>query len=238
MNRYKTVTTIVIIIIGLFSSCVDDADLAINGNKNNEEPDGISMATPDGGKLKSALEAPIRSALGEPSISLDTFQLLIAGLVDSSYSLSWKEIQDLPATDTDTMIMYCVEGWEVWGIWKGVLIKDLLEKAGVQDKGDFVLFASPDGYQTALPISYLEKYNAMLAYQVNNSPLQKHDGFPLRLIAFGKFGYKWAKWINKLTVIEESQPGYWEMFGYSDQGDVPMPRRKFYEGNGIKPLEY
>ena len=89
-----------------------------------------------------------------------------------------------------------------------------------------------------MPISYLEKYNAMLAYQVNNSPLQKQDGFPLRLIAFGKYGYKWAKWICQLTVIEESQLGYWEKLGFSDQGDVSMDRRRFYEGDSIRPLKY
>lgn len=229
MNKYHTIFIIAILLIGLFPGCGDDS---------NEEPDGISMVTPDGGKLKSALEGPIRSALGEPAISLETFRLKVDGLVDASFSLSFGEIQELPATSTDTMIMYCVEGWEVWGIWKGVLIKDLFDKAGVQNGGEFVLFASPDGYQTAMPISYLVKYNAMLAYQVNNSPLQKHDGFPLRLIAFGKFGYKWAKWINKLTVIEKSQLGYWERYGYSDQGDVPVKRRRFYEGDGIEPLDY
>ena len=76
-------------------------------------------------------------------------------------------MQVLPATYTDTMIMYCVEGWEVWGIWKGVLIKDLLDKADVQDDGEFVLFTSRDGYQTALPISYLEKYDAMMAFHLD-----------------------------------------------------------------------
>jgi DMSO/TMAO reductase YedYZ molybdopterin-dependent catalytic subunit len=94
-------------------------------------------------------------------------------------------------------IMYCVEGWEVWGNWKGILIKDLLDKAHLQSDGEYILFESRDGYKTALPISYLENYNAMLAYWVNNALLQKQDGFPLRLIAFGKYGYKWAKVLRR-----------------------------------------
>lgn len=94
------------------------------------------------------------------------------------------------------------------------------------------------GYKTALPISYLEKYNSMLAYQVNYGPLQDHDGFPLRLIAFGKYGYKWAKWVSKLRIINESQLGYWEKLGFSDQANVSLDRRRYYEGDSIKPLEY
>lgn len=159
--------------------------------------DATTMVTPNGGKLNPAETGPVRSALGVPDIDLNTFQLEITGLVDSSFSLSWEEIQAMPESNTDTIIMYCVEGWEVWGSWKGILVKDLLDKAHLQAKGDYVLFECAEGYTTALPISYLLKYNAILAYQVNDSPLQVHDGFPLRLVAFGKFGYKWAKWVKK-----------------------------------------
>lgn len=238
MKRLKIGAITAIILAGLFSSCGEDKDLVIHESNTNQETDGITMATPDGGKLKSAEEGPVRSALGEPTIHLETYQLTIAGLVDSAYSLSWEDITELPAAYTDTIIMYCVEGWEVWGNWKGVLIKDLLDIAHVDPDGKFILFECKEGYKTALPISYLEKYDAMLAYQVNNAPLQNRDGFPLRLIAFGKFGYKWAKWVTKLTVMNESQIGYWEKQGFSDQADVPLYRRRYYEGDSIKALEY
>jgi len=117
-------------------------------------------------------------------------------------------------------------------------VKDLLDKANVQQKGKYVLFHSVDGYKTALPISYLEKYSALLAYQVNGKPLKVNDGFPLRLIAFGKYGYKWAKWVDKLDVIYQSMLGYWENYGYSDKADVPIQRRRYYEGSNVKLLNY
>jgi len=238
MKRFRIHTIIAIILISSLSSCVDDKEFVPHETIPIERTDGITMATPNGGKLKSAEEGPVRSALGEPTIYLETYQLTITGLVDSSYSLSWEDIIELPAAFTDTIIMYCVDGWEVWGNWKGVLIKDLLDRAHVDTDGKFILFECKEGYKTALPISYLKKYNAMLAYQVNRGQLQNHDGFPLRLIAFGKFGYKWAKWVTKLTVMNESQIGYWEKQGFSDQADVPLYRRRYYEGDSIKPLEY
>ena len=79
-------------------------------NGNNENIDITTMATPNGGKLKSAENGPVRSALGQPNIDLNTFTLEITGLVDSSFSLSWEQINNLPAVFSDTIIMYCVEG--------------------------------------------------------------------------------------------------------------------------------
>ena len=221
------------------TSCKDKKMVNIhNGVVDNGNFDITTMAAPNGGKLRAAEDGPIRSALGQPKIDLNTFTLEVTGLVDSSFSLNWEEINRVPAVFSDTMLMYCVEGWEVWGNWIGILVKDLLDKAHVRQEGKYILFGCVDSYTTALPISYLEKYNAMLAYQVNGSPLKEHDGFPLRLIAFGKYGYKWAKWVNKLEVMNQSQIGYWEAYGYSDRADVPIERRRFYEGSNAKPLEY
>lgn len=238
LRRFRFLLIQIILLTVFLSACGDDKDPVIHEANPDKVPDGITMATPNGGELKSALDGPVRSALGEPAINLATYQLTISGLVDSSFALSMEEIKEMPASFTDTMIMYCVEGWEVWGNWKGVLIKDLLDIAHPQADGEYILFECRDGYKTALPVSYLNKYNAMLAYQVNNAPLLKHDGFPLRLIAFGKYGYKWAKWVTKLSVMSESELGYWELQGFSDQANVLLDRRRFYEGDTVKPLVY
>lgn len=238
MKRSITLTIIAVVLFGSLLSCSEEKFPDTHGNHTGGEPDAYTMATANGGELKPAMEGPVRAALGIPTIDLTTFTLTVTGMVDSSYSLSWEEIQGMESVTTDTMIMYCVEGWEVWGVWKGVLIRDLLEQARVQEGGDYILFDCRDGYQTALPVSYLLKYNTLLAYQVNNAPLQTQYGFPLRLIAFGKYGYKWAKWIYKLTVIDKSQPGYWEKLGFSDQANVSLDRRRFYEGDTVRPLEY
>lgn len=223
-----------VLVFALFN-CGDDKTTY---PKTRETVDGKSMATPGGGILKTAESGPVRSALGVPEIDINTFQLEIYGLVDSAFSLSWAEILNWPATYSDTIIMYCVEGWEVYGNWKGILVRDLLDKARVRPEGDYILFECAEGYKTALPVSYLIKYDALLAYEVNNAPLRMHDGFPLRLIAFGKFGYKWAKWVNRLKVTNRSEIGYWERQGYSDRADVPVARRKFYEGDNAEPLKY
>ncbi len=200
--------------------------------------DVTSMATPNGGRLKPAEEGPVRSALGQPDIELDSFRLSVSGLVDSAFSLSWGEIQDWPSVYSDTILMYCVDGWEVWGNWRGILVNDLLREARLEENGAHVMFHSVDGYSTSLPVSYIEKYNTLLAYEVNGSHLADYDGFPLRLIAFGKYGYKWAKWVNWLEVVAEPLPGFWESAGYDNRADVPLERRRYYEGPDAEPLDY
>ena len=200
--------------------------------------DVTTMATPKGDKLKPAEGGPVRSTLGKPEVDLDSFQLSISGLVDSPFSLTWEEIQERPAVYTGKMLMYCVEGWEVWGDWKGIPVKDLLQEASLKDNSQYVMFHCIDGYSTALPIAYLQKYDAILAYEVNGKPLEEKDGFPLRLVAFGKHGYKWAKWVNRLEVIDRSRKGTWETRGYSDRANVRVERRKYYEGQEAEPLDY
>ena len=108
----------------------------------------------------------------------------------------------------------------------------------MRPEGNNVLFRCADGYTTSLPLSYLLKYDIILAYEVNGTPLSVSDGFPLRLIAFGKYGYKWAKWITGMEATEKSVIGYWEGMGYTDKADVPLDRRRYYEGDDAQPLQY
>lgn len=201
MSKLTISISLALFIIALLSGCSPERG-------KNEQTTGTTnfknMLMPDGKKLLSVEDGPVRDIMDEPAVDLDTFKLEITGLVDSSYVLTWDEILEFPAYDTDTMIMYCVEGWEVWGRWKGILVK----------------------------------YKAVLAYSVNGRTLKNSNGFPLRLIAFGKLGYKWAKTVIRLEVKDASQTGFWEGYGYPDKADVPVSRRQYYEGMDVKPLEY
>jgi DMSO/TMAO reductase YedYZ molybdopterin-dependent catalytic subunit len=238
MEKMNINLLLTLFIIVILPNCRPEPTNYAQYSGSNRDIDITNMKTPSGERLLPAEEGPVLSALGEPTIDLDTFKLEITGLVDSSFYLTWHEIRDLPKASSDIILMYCVEGWEVWGRWEGIIVKDLLATARVQSAGEYVLFGSADGYSTSLPISYLEKYNVILAYDVNGSPLKVSDGFPLRLIAFGKYGYKWAKWVNKLKVTDKSELGYWESYGFSDQANVPISRRRYYEGEDVQPLDY
>ena len=233
--RYSIIPKLFLYVLGIIilSHCGASVE-----SPDHRAVDVTTMATPKGEKLRPAEEGPVRSTLGQPKIDLDSFQLSVSGLVDSPFSLTWEEIQEWPGVQTGNMVMYCVESWEVWGNWKGIRVKELLQEASLKDDAEYIMFHCLDGYSTALPIAYLEKYNSILAYEVNGKLLADHEGFPLRLVAFGKYGYKWAKWVTRLEAMDRSKKGTWETRGYSDRANVRIGKRRYYEGADAEPLDY
>ncbi len=63
-----------------------------------------------------------------------------------------------------------------------------------------VIFYSADGYSTSLEKDYLLEKDIILAYRLNDVTLPPERGFPLQLVAEGKYGYKWAKWIVRIEL--------------------------------------
>ena len=54
---------------------------------------------------------------------------------------------------------------------------------------------------------------------MNGVDLPREHGFPLRLVAPGKYGYKWAKWITRIELVDYDEKGYWESRGYPDEAN-------------------
>ncbi|MCR4438477.1 MAG: molybdopterin-dependent oxidoreductase [bacterium] len=227
--RRTACLTLSILLAGLLAGAIAQS----GGGKR----DVTTMAAPRGSRLRPADKGPVRSALGVPKVDLSAYRLTVTGGVDSSLSLDWEQILQLPAVYSDTILLYCVEGWEVWGNWKGILVKDLLRSARPRAGAKYVAFHCMDGYTTCLPLDYVEKQNVLLAFELNGKRLRPDIGFPLRLVAFGKYGYKWAKWVDQVILLRQPTKGYWEKRGYSDEANVPLERRRFYEGQEAKPGE-
>ena len=219
----------------IIASC---ADKSSPQETQNPRIDGFTRATPGGGEFRPAERGPVRDVFEPPPVNLERFQLIIDGEVGTPRTLSWEQILALQAVETDTSIMYCVEGWEVWGVWRGISVSKLISSVSPNPDATHVMFHGIDGYSTALPISYLVKYETLLAYKVNGESLGTNDGYPLRLVAFGLFGYKWAKYVTRMQLINGPKLGFWELYGYNDKAIVALERRKFYEGENALPIEY
>ena len=94
---------------------------------------------------------------------------------------------------------------------------------GIKENVTVVIFYSVDGYSTAHDLDYLIDNNIILAYRINEITLPQERGFPLQLVAEGKYGYKWAKWIDHIELVNSSYKGYWESRGYNNKGDFGGP---------------
>src|SRR5437588_8009551 len=172
------------------------------------------------------------------NIDPDAFSVEIKGKVDKPMKLSLADIKKMPAVDI-VAVNQCsgnsrgffnprVAGGQLGNgamgnaRWKGVPLKTILDKAGVQRAARQVTFNGLDGPVTdktpdfikALDIDHARDGDVMLAYSMNGTDLPVLNGFPLRLIVPGYFGTYWVKHLNEITVIDREFDGFWMKSAY------------------------
>ncbi|MGB8657769.1 MAG: molybdopterin-dependent oxidoreductase [Candidatus Zixiibacteriota bacterium] len=173
-----------------------------------------------GQELSSSSDFSENSIKGPQRIDQGSYRLRITGLVTAPKTYSYDEV--IRHSNYQKIVpLDCVEGWSVNILWEGVLVKDLINQAGVDPRAKIVIFHSYDGYSTSFPLNYIMDRNIIMAYKMNGLPLPPERGFPFELVAEGKWGYKWAKWITEIELSDnEAYRGYWESRGYSNDGDL------------------
>lgn len=159
---------------------------------------------------------------GTQYIDRGSYRLQVDGLVENPRNFTYEEITELPET-SKVVDLNCVEGWSFTAKWTGVKMADLFAETGTQENATTVIFYSADGYSTSLDMDYLLENDVILAYKLNDVTLPLDRGFPLQLVAEGKYGYKWAKWIVRIELSDSPYRGYWEERGYNNRADAGGP---------------
>jgi DMSO/TMAO reductase YedYZ molybdopterin-dependent catalytic subunit len=186
-----------------------------------------SPYTPPPGEVEATELTPIsqqrNNALsGTQVINNETYQLVVDGLVDNALSLNYTDLLAYPQvsklTDLD-----CVEGWGFTAKWTGPTIDSIFADAKVKPEARIAIFYTADaseGY-TSLDLSYIQEKNIIIALKDNDITLPPNRGFPFQVIAEGKYGYKWAKWVTRIELsADTSFRGYWESRGYSNDANI------------------
>jgi DMSO/TMAO reductase YedYZ molybdopterin-dependent catalytic subunit len=173
-----------------------------------------------GKDLSSVTDFRENSIDGPQFIDIETYSLSIDGLVNTPVEYAYDEVLEHTAY-RKVVTLHCVEGWSVDILWEGVLLKDLFDEVGVKDSATTVIFYSYDGYSTSLPLDWIVDKNIMIAYKMNDLVLPPERGYPFQLVAESKFGYKWAKWITRIELSDDTDyEGYWESREYSNEADT------------------
>ena len=150
-------------------------------------------------------------------MSLDTWELSVADEVGRSRSWSWAEFQRLPVERFTTDI-HCVTKWSKLGTsWEGVSLDTLL--ADVETSADYALVTSYGGYTTNLPLEDLMDGKAWVAFGYDGEPLHPEHGGPARLLVPHLYLWKSAKWVRRIQLLNQDEPGFWESLGYHNYGD-------------------
>lgn len=152
---------------------------------------------------------------GYPEMTAADYRLTVTGMVDTELSLSLTDLAALPQTGL-TKDFQCVTGWRVEDVpWSGVLLKDVLAAAGVDDGALALSFTSFDGaYTESLTLDQAEKDIVLVATSMFGAPIEVRHGAPVRLYVVPMYGYKSIKWLSGIEVGRKVIPGYWEERGY------------------------
>lgn len=150
------------------------------------------------------------------------YRLKVFGLVDMPLALSLPELRALPSR-TQITRHDCVEGWSCIGKWKGAPLGALLDQAKPKANAKYVVFHCADSYDNNDERYYESIYlheahhpQSILAYDMNGKILDVAHGAPLRVRLERKLGYKMAKYILGLELVEsldaigKGKGGYWE----------------------------
>jgi DMSO/TMAO reductase YedYZ molybdopterin-dependent catalytic subunit len=139
-------------------------------------------------------------------IDVSSYELRVRGLVETPLRLDYADLVDGP-TATEEALLDCTSGWYTVQSWGGIRVGDLLDSVAVDESAAYVRFVSVTGYRWSLPIE--EARDALLATHVGGERLTHGHGAPVRLVAPGRRGFQWVKWVTRIDVRERSDPAQW-----------------------------
>jgi DMSO/TMAO reductase YedYZ molybdopterin-dependent catalytic subunit len=179
------------------------------------DPTGLSGLIPGGGWRYYTVSD------GYPGVDHSTYRLNVVGLVDKPLHLSLDDLQALPRTKL-VRDFQCVTGWRVPKVhWSGVRLADVLAAAEVHRSAGAVQFVSFDGvYTECLTMAQAMRSDVLVADTMESAPVTRNHGGPVRMLVAPMYGYKSCKWLSGIRVVPHVIPGYWENFGYDEDGWV------------------
>lgn len=161
----------------------------------------LAPRRPDIGPQGFPVNRTAASARVMPAAFDPAYRLVVTG--PRPFELSLDELRALPQHDAELPIT-CVEGWSASARWRGVRVRDLLERAGAPDRAEArVVSLEPEGiYRTSrVGRAHAADELTLLALEVNGEPLALDHGYPLRLIAPNRPGVLQTKWVTRLEVL-------------------------------------
>ena len=152
------------------------------------------------------------------------WNISIEGEVEKPISLSMEEITEMFLSEERVYRLRCVEGWSMIIPWMGFSLSELLSKVVLTSKAKFVEFESiydPDQmkgqrypvlkwpYVEGLRIDEAMHPLTTIVTGLYNKELPNQNGAPLRIFIPWKYGFKSAKAIVKIKLVEKMPTSSW-----------------------------
>ena len=171
---------------------------------------------------------------GAIELSKPDYRLMINGLVDRPLVFTFEDLLRFPRAMTTAFCECAANGGMEWGgaqlegvqftqgmihnmEYTGVMLRDLLEEAGVQPEGKWIYVEGADASSNGRSLP-LEKAldDVMVAFFANGEALRKEHGYPVRLVVPGWEGNMWIKWLRRIGVYDQAVESREETSKYTD----------------------
>ncbi|MCC7446812.1 MAG: molybdopterin-dependent oxidoreductase [Anaerolineae bacterium] len=178
-----------------------------------------------------------------PMVDPHHYRLTVSGMVNTPLSLSLDQLQQDFSRKTIQVTLQCagnrrheladiapIPGEHIWeataistAAWTGVLLRDVLRAAGVNEAGRHVAFSGLDEEEKdgtrfhfggSIPLGAALRDDVLLAYTMNGDTLPPEHGFPLRVVVPGYIGARSVKWLSNITVQEQPSDNYYQAHAY------------------------
>lgn len=171
---------------------------------------------PPGQRVIRSLK-PMGGDPGSPRVG--DFSLRVHGEVARPFTVDWKQLLSMPQVEAAADV-HCVTGWSMLGgVWTGVTLAALAERAGLKKTARHVIFEAAHGYTANMRLSEAMDPSVRVVHRLDGKPLAKRHGAPVRALVPDLYFWKSAKWLTGIRFVKNDEPGYWEVRGYHNHAD-------------------
>mgnify|MGYP003575251179 CR=1 FL=1 len=194
----------------------------------------------------------------KPEIDAAAYRLKVTGLVSKRVELSLADLRSMSPVDVingyecSGNSARAQQGLSSNGRFTGVRLRDVLRRAGVDDKAREVVFFGADKgnedvvfrqntlkvqqqFARSITLENAMKPEPLLAYALNGQPLHRDHGVPLRVIMPGWYGVANVKWLSEIRLQENRFLGNYQARWYrtvravGGSGELADPETQFIE---------
>jgi DMSO/TMAO reductase YedYZ molybdopterin-dependent catalytic subunit len=184
------------------------------------------------------LGTPIFWAEGHPGkLDREGWTVEVSGLCANPKIFTWQELIALPKSIAAARLT-SVTRFSVQGRWGGVKITDLLKAVAASDQVKYVRFWSYRMiYDTSIPIEVALRERTLMAYEFDGELLEEDYGGPVRGFCPYLWGYKSAKSVVKIELMDRYVSGFWEQRGYPDEALITAGKvRDMNQSGRLRPI--
>jgi DMSO/TMAO reductase YedYZ molybdopterin-dependent catalytic subunit len=184
------------------------------------------------------LMTPVFWVEGHPGVlNREGWEIEVTGFCDKPGKITWNRLLSMPKAIADARLT-SVTRFSVMGLWGGVRVSDILNDVQASPKVRYVRFWSVKKiYDTSIPIDVALREKTLMAYEFDGEYLEEDYGGPVRAFVPYLWGYKSAKSVLKIELMDHYLSGFWEQRGYTDDAWIEAGMvRDMNAGGRLRPI--